>query len=245
LYNKNNKTPDESDGWRTYRSYTAPFSSSETTTEAAYIAGKTAGVDPTVNSDGWTATKVYVPPYTGYDATRTYSRTNEDILGQLIDPAGLVQPVTDAGGNVTNAEVANMYTTSDWSKLQGALKAIALGQCGGTLTLQTRVGGTTAANDTFTYSNTLDNTKVETSSSKRSGTFDFAIPSGGSITAEIQQQNVSALNHYAPAGWTCKAGGVPVTPTLVDVPGTPWDSIRLTIAANQAVSCIQNVTWVP
>ena len=68
---------------------------------------------------------------------------------------------------------------------------------------------------------------------------------GGSVTAEIQQQNVSALTHYAPAGWTCKAAGVPVTPTIVDVPNTPWDSIRLNIAANAAVSCIQNVTYIP
>ena len=245
IYNTNNTTLDSTDGYRTYRSYTSPFNAWESTDEATYVANKTAGVDPSVTTDGWTATKVYVPPYTGYDATHTYSRTNYDILGQLIDPAGLVTPITDVNGTVTNSEVANMYSTADWSKLQGALKAIALGQCGGTLTLQTRVGGTTPANDTFTYSNTTDNTKVETSGSKRSGTFDFAIPSGGSVTAVIQQQNVSALKHYTPAGWVCKAGGVPVIPSIIDVPGTPWDSIQVVIAANEALSCIQNVTWVP
>ncbi len=244
-YNSNNSTSDESDGYRTYRAYTSPFSSWENTDEASYIANKTAGVDPTNTSDGWIATKVYVPPYTGYDATRTYSKANRAILGELIDPAGLVDPVKDASGNVINAELANMYSSTNWADVRDALKAIALGQCGGTLTLQTRVGGTSPANDTFTYSNTIDNTKVETSGSKRSGTFDFAIPSGGSITTEIQQQNVSSLTHYAPAGWSCKAGGVPVTPTIVDVAGTPWDTIRLNIAANQAVSCIQNVTWIP
>ena len=231
-------------GWRTYRVYTSPFSAWEDTDEATYIANKTPGLDPATTTDGWTATKVYTQPYTGYDASRTYSRTNRAILGQLIDPAGLVDPVKDASGNVTNAEVANMYSSAVWADLEFALKAIALGQCGGTLTLQTRIG-TNPANDTFTYSNTLDSTKVETSGSKRSGTFDFAIPGGGSVTAEIQQQNVSALTHYAPAGWTCKAAGLPVTPTIVDVPDTPWDSIRLNIAANAAVSCIQNVTWVP
>ncbi|MBK5331891.1 MAG: VWA domain-containing protein [Ilumatobacteraceae bacterium] len=233
-------------GWRTYRSYTAPFSSSEVSDEASYVAGKTA-IDPTNNSDGWTATKVYVPPYTGYDATRTYSKTNRQILGDLIDPSGIVDPIKDAGGNVINAEVANMYTTTAWSDVQAALKAIALGQCGGTVTLQTRVGGTTPANDTFTYLNALDNTKVDTSGSKRSGTFDFAIPSGGSITAEIRQTQTSTLqDHYAPSSpaWTCKAGGVAITPTIVDVPG-PWDTIRLTVGANQAVSCIQNVTFTP
>ena len=233
-------------GWRTYRSYTAPFSSSEVSDEASYVAGKTA-IDPTNNSDGWTATKVYVPPYTGYDATRTYSKTNRQILGDLIDPSGIVDPIKDAGGNVINAEVANMYTTTAWSDVQAALKAIALGQCGGTVTLQTRVGGTTPANDTFTYKNTLDNTKVETSGSKRSGTFDFAIPSGGSITAEIQQNQTTTLDdHYTPSSpaWTCKAGGVAITPTIVDVPG-PWDTIRLSVGANQAVSCIQNVTFTP
>jgi hypothetical protein len=235
-------------GWRTYRVYAAPFSNSETTTEASYVAGKTAGTDPTNNVDGWTATKVYLPPYTGYDATRTYSKTNRQILGDLIDPTGIVDPIKDAGGNVINAEVANMYTTTAWSDVQAALKAIALGQCGGTVTLQTRVNGTTPANDTFTYKNTLDNTNVETSGSKRSGTFDFAIPSGGSVTAEIQQNQTTTLaDHYTPSvpAWTCKAGGVPITPTIVDVPGTPWDTIRLNVGANQAVSCIQNVTFTP
>jgi type II secretory pathway pseudopilin PulG len=238
--------PGNPSGWRTYPSYTLPFSASQNTDEASYIGGKTA-IDPTNNSDGWSATKVYVPPYTGYDATRTYSKTNRQILGDLIDPAGLVDPIKDGTGAVINAEVANMYTTTAWADIQEALKAIALGQCGGTLTLQTRVNGTTPANDTFTYNNTLNSTKVETSGSKRSGTFDFAIPSGQSITAEIQQQRTTVgVEHYAPGSpaWTCKAGGVPVTPTIVDVPG-PWDTIRLNIAANQAVSCIQNVTFTP
>ncbi|HEY0520198.1 MAG TPA: vWA domain-containing protein [Ilumatobacteraceae bacterium] len=238
--------PGNPSGWRTYRSYTAPFSSSEVTTEANYVAGKSATIDPTVNSDGWTATKVYVAPYTAYDAKHTYSKTNRQILGDLIDPSGIVAPLKDASGNVINAEVANMYTTTAWVDIKDALASIALAQCGGTVTLQTRVNGTTPANDTFTYNNTLDNTKVETSGSKRSGTFDFAIPSGGSITAEIQQQRTTTVvDHYTPAGWTCKAGGVPVTPTIVDVPGTPWDTIRLNVAANQAVSCIQNVTFTP
>jgi hypothetical protein len=238
--------PGTPSGWRTYHSYTAPFLASEVTDGPSYVAGKTNG-DPLNNGDGWTATKIYVPPYTGYDATRTYSKTNRQILGDLIDPAGLVDPIKDATGTVINAEVANMYSSTNWSDVKGALQAIALGQCGGTLTLQTRIGGTTPANDTFTYSNSLSNTKVETSGSKRSGTFDFAIPSGGSITVEIQQARTTVgVDHYAPTGspWSCKAGGVAVTPTIVDVPG-PWESIRLTIAANQAVSCIQNVTFTP
>ena len=107
-----------------------------------------------------------------------------------------------------------MYSSAVWADLEFALKAIALGQCGGTLTLQTRLGGTTAANDTFTYSNTLDNTKVETSGSKRSGTFDFAVPGGGTVTAEIQQQNATASRTTPRRGWSCKADGVPVTPTI-------------------------------
>jgi hypothetical protein len=239
-----NSTSDESDGWRTYVSYTSPFDTWESTDEATYIANNV-GTDPTDGSDGWLATKVYVSPYTAYDATRTYSRSNRDILGQLIDPAGLVLPTTDADGNVDNAEVANMYSTTDWTKLEGALKAIALAQCGGTLTLQTRVGGTTPAGDTFTYVNTLDATKVETGQSKRSGTFDFSIPTGGSVTVDIHPLIVSSLVHYTPAGWSCKAAGVAVTPVPVDIPNTPWDGIRLTVRANDAVSCIQNVTYIP
>jgi hypothetical protein len=85
-----------------------------------------------------------------------------------------------------------------------------------------------------------------TSSEFRSGTFDFAITSGSSVTPEITQQNTSVLDtHYQPDGWSCKAAGLPITPQVVDVPGTVWDSIRLPIAANAAVSCIQKVKWVP
>ncbi len=95
------------------------------------------------------ATKFYEAPYTGYDATHTYPKTNrQDILGDLIDPSGIVDPIKDASG-VINAEVANMYTTTAWTDVKDALKAIALGQCGGTLTLSTPSPTTTPANEHF------------------------------------------------------------------------------------------------
>ena len=42
------------------------------------------------------------PAVHGLRRNRTYSRTNRDILGQLIDPAGLVYPIKNGAGDVTN-----------------------------------------------------------------------------------------------------------------------------------------------
>ncbi len=44
-----------------------------------------------------------------------------------------------SGGQYINVETANLYASNNWNQLPVALKAIALGECGGTLTLQTRL----------------------------------------------------------------------------------------------------------
>ncbi len=172
---------------------------------------------------------------------------NKDILGRLIDPAGIINPedVNPADGIVDNPQTANMYATEDWAQLQGALTAIALGECGGTLTLQTKLTSGSNAGDPFVYQNNIDSTVIETSGIKKSGTFDFPLSGGGSIDVQITPQSLTNLTHYSPAGWTCKVAGAAITPTPIDIPNTPWDGIQLTIAANEAVSCVQNVTYVP
>jgi von Willebrand factor type A domain len=247
-YDASNSTSGEDDGWRAVVSYTSPYTIWEPTDEASFIANNT-GTDPTDGSDGWRATKIYIPPYTGYDATQTISMTNKSILGKLINPAGIIDPedVSPADGVIDNPQTANMYATEDWAKLQGALTAIALGECGGTLTLQTRLTTGTNAPESFVYERSTDNKVVDTSATKRSGTFDFPLAGGGSVDVQITPHTLTNMTHYTPAPtpWTCKAGGLPVTPTPVDIPNTPWDAIRLTISANQAVSCIQNVLYTP
>ena len=276
IYNASNTTADSSDGWRIVKSYTSPFGSWEVSDKASYDAGgggsgwrssvvysapydtweptdeatflaNNTGTNPSDGSDGWRATKVYTPPYTGYDATQTISMSNKDILGKLVNPAGIVTPedVNPADGIVDNPLTANMYATQDWSKLQSALTGIALGECGGTLTLQTKLASGSIANDPFQYQNSLDLKVVETNATKKSGTFDFPLAGGGSVTVKISPQPLSNNSKYSPDGWTCKAGGVALVPTTVDEPSPAWDSIQLTISANQAVSCVQKVIYTP
>jgi hypothetical protein len=119
---------------------------------------------------------------------------------------------------------------------------VALGQCGGTVTLQTKVGSSSAL-DPFTYENTATHETVKTSAAYRSGTFDVALPGGSSTVINIAPQDFSNLTHYQPAGWTCKSAGVAYPFTVVPVAGhAPWTGIQLTVSPNKAVSCIQQVT---
>ena len=53
-----------------------------------------------------------------------------------------------------NETEANMFLEADWTKVPAALKAVALGECGATLTLQTKVGSAYAA-DPFIYQNSI------------------------------------------------------------------------------------------
>ena len=121
------------------------------------------------------------------------------------------------------------------------MTSMALAECGGTVTLQTKINGVNAA-DPFTYQSSIDLTTATTSAQYRSGTFDFDLAGGGSVNVTISPLPTSDLSHYNPGGWTCKAAGTayPFTTTLVD--GGPWTSINLTVSPNQAISCVNAVT---
>jgi hypothetical protein len=85
---------------------------------------------------------------------------------------------------------------------------------------------------------------VQTSAAYRSGTFDVALPGGATQEVTISPQEFTDLVRYAPAGWSCKSGGVAYPFTVVPIEGhSPWTSIRLSVGPNQAVSCIQSVTF--
>ena len=145
-----------------------------------------------------------------------------------------------------------MYVTPDYTNFGLALQTIALSQCGGTLTLQTKVG-TVAAADPFTYQKTAisdstgkalvsDMTVVTTTKAFTSGTFDLNISDGTFRTVEIQPSNLSDLTGYTSGTWSCKAGVTARTFTSVPIPGSTWTGIRVKVATNEAVSCIQTVT---
>jgi hypothetical protein len=240
-YAASNSVPGESDGWRTFLSGGA--SSWVVTTQAEYDASNTTSD----GTDGWLATKVYSEPYTFYEGTGNATIKNYATIGNLVvgNTSGIEGNFVEAlprGGPYTNAAAADLFVLPNYSNFGSALASVALGQCGGTVTLQTKVGSSSAL-DPFTYENTATHETVKTSAAYRSGTFDVALPGGSSTVINIAPQDFSNLTHYQPAGWTCKSAGVAYPFTVVPVAGhAPWTGIQLTVSPNKAVSCIQQVT---
>ena len=235
-YNAGNTTADESDSWRTVNIYTTPFSLWEPTTEALYNAGNTS----TGTADGWDASKVYTEPFTFHEGSTSYNRPNRDILKQFVAPSGAV-PAVLTNGVYTNAAQATYYELPNFTQFAGAMTSLALAECGGTVTLQTKVGSANAA-DPFTYQSSVDLTTATTSAQYRSGTFDYELSNGTAITVSISPMETSTLNAYNPVGWACKAGGVNYAFTTSPIAtGSPWTKVTLSVAPNTAVSCILTV----
>lgn len=234
-YNSGNTTADESDGYRANNIYSSPFSSWEITTEALYNTNNLTAD----NSDGWSSNKVYTQPYTFHENATSYTRPNTEILAQIVSEGATV-PAVPTGGPYTNAAVADLYVLPNWNQFAGALNAMALAECGGTVTVQTKVGSAPAA-DPFTYQNSVDLTIATTSAQYRSGTFDFDLSNGLARTASITPLNLSGLTKYEPVGWSCKSSGADYPFTVTPIAGSPWSTITLSVAPNTAISCVQSV----
>ena len=257
-YDLSNTNTNESDGWRATTTWAA-------TTAAAYQAGNvdsgsgdlfrsvvsgspstwtpvsaakyTASNTTSDSSDGWRAT---------FHEADVLDINNYATIGNLIagNTSGIEGGFVEAmprGGPYLDAAAADLFVLPNYTNFANALASVALDQCGGTVTLQTKVG-TSSALDPFTYQNTTSNETVQTSAAYRSGTFDVALPGGTSQVVTITPQEFTSLNGYAPNGWTCKASGVAYPFTTAPVVGhEPWSSITLTVTPNKAVSCVQQV----
>jgi hypothetical protein len=221
--------------------YTSPYQYWEPTTKSIYDG---------LSSSARQRQKDYTVPYDSYDVAST-SVQNSTILTRLIANNDFGVPAVSVNGEYTNAATANMYLLPNFNQFAGALEAVALAECGGTVTMQTKIG-TNAASDPFTYQHTATTSSaglplsaslntVTTTSTYKSGTFDFAIDNGEFITVEIQPLISSALNGYVPASWSCKAGGVAKAFQTFPIAGSPWTGIRVQVRANEAVSCTQQV----
>lgn len=245
LYEASNVDSGETDNWRT----TVPTGQTNTAWTVVTEAQYTASNETTNSSDGWRSTKTYSEPFTYHDATNNKQILNYALVGNLV-----VDNTTGNMGNFviaqldapqqhyTNAATADLFKSTDYTLFGEALASVALDQCGGTVTMQTKVG-TSSAQDPFTYENTSTHEVVQTSAAYRSGTFDVALPGGSSTTITISPQDFTNLVRYQPAGWSCKSQGSPYAFTVDPIPGhAPWTSITMTVGPNQAVSCIQQVT---
>ena len=208
--------------------------------------------NPNSPPTGYRSEVVWGPPYTEYSAPETTSVRNDRIIGRVIAGGDNYVEAVIEGGQYANVKTANLYSTTNWSLLPTALKAIALGDCGGSLTIQTRINGAPAS-DPFTYQNTqqfdasgnpleIEQRTITTNRVQPARTFDLDITSGLYRDVVIVPQHLSDLAAYQPAGWTCRAGLAERSVELVDIPDSPWKGIKVRVGANEAVSCIQAVT---
>ncbi len=240
-----NTTGDETDGFRPRaggKSYTSPYLDWEPWTGSR--------PDPQAQ---YRSTQVFnSPPYDGYLPAVTANTANSIILSRLVAGNDFGVPAVWDGNAYTNAEEADMYVLPQWTQFTKALEAVALGKCGGTLTLQTKLNGATPVADPFTYQNsgvtdsggaavTLEPTVVRTNQQFTTGTFDFEIADGRFYTVEIRPQNLSDLGGYLPNDWSCRAGVTARTVTPVAIDSSPWSGIRVQVGANEAVSCVLSV----
>ena len=189
---------------------------------------------------------------------------NSDIVGWLVAGNEVERFQDDGSGEFTNLQTGNLFTSPNWSTLSPALQRIALGQCGGTINLQTRQGSATGPNVSTTISflkaaeyydaagtqpvpDALVGTTVSTNGVQKTVTIDMNLKDGRDRYIDIVPQGVANLPTIRFQQWACRSGpnSVPTSPVPVIANGTPvpgWQGVRVRVKANQAVACILVVT---
>ncbi len=171
------------------------------------------------------------------------------VVGDLTGNTGAYNRVDAPAGGAPYADnaatAADVFALPDYSYFAQALDKIVLGECGGTVTLQTKnTADNLGAKDPFTYQNSTDNTVVKTSSAFKSGTFDVAFPGENAKTITITPQEFTNLSAWSHVSWSCKSKAAPYPFTETPVPDhTAWTSITLVVHANEAISCTQMVSY--
>lgn len=185
------------------------------------------------------------------------TKQGSDVLAHLLmnAPSGQV-PAVFADGEYTNPETADFYLQEsfDSDAFAKAMRAAALKDCGGTLTVQTRLSDGSPVEDEFVFENSsyrdesgdpvvAEARRVTTSNNFRTGTFDFEI-SGGSdyFSVDIVPSELQTLGDYTAVGWSCRAGATPKTLTSIPISDSSFDGFTVDVYANEAVSCILEVT---
>ncbi|NNE12084.1 MAG: VWA domain-containing protein [Ilumatobacter sp.] len=187
------------------------------------------------------------------------SKTGSEILAHLLanGPSGEVPAIYDSGaGEYTNPETADFYLQSNFdpTAFAAAMKAAALKDCGGTLTVQTKKTDGSPVADEFVYENVeyRDDTgtvipseprRVTTSPVFRTGTFDFEISAGTPyFSVDVVPQELETLSSYTFVGWSCRAGATAKAVTPIPIDASSWEGFTVDVAANEAVSCVLEVS---
>jgi prepilin-type N-terminal cleavage/methylation domain-containing protein len=194
-----------------------------------------------------------LPNNSGNRDSRLYNNVSaERALGNLMagaHPTAGKQYVeaTYSGGVWQNFDPNNtdLLSTSNWSALGQALTQIALGECGGTVTLQTKRSDGSIAQADVTYNVDLGTgvEQVTTSQISRAAAVDMKFPVGATqVATQIAPYDLDVAG-YTATGWSCSSKGAPLGGSqwsLVDA-GDPAQGIDLTVNANQAISCTMTV----
>ena len=207
------------------------------------------------NNVSWIYNEAVYTNHNASPASATTKKAHETIAGLLTNLAYNEVDAVFSGGEYTNPEVANFYLQSsfDEAAFGAAMKASALKDCGGTLTIQTRLPDGTSVADEFVYENseyrTDDGTPVDaesrvvtTSATFRTGTFDFDIPASTDYySVDIVPQELQTLEDYDFVDWSCRAGATSKSTTSINIDGSTFEGVTVDIGANEAVSCILTV----
>ncbi len=154
----------------------------------------------------------------------------------------------DGGWDAEAVAEADLLTTTNFSEFGGALDSIALSECGGTLTVQTRLrSDTSPLRETVGYEVSAEDmplTEASTSAVNKSAAFDISTDGGASVEILLKPRSLDGTGYRAD-GWTCRTKNVEITDSskmsLHDAGEGAAGGIDLTVAANEAVAC---VLWV-
>ncbi len=200
----------------------------------------------TVTRSGW-------PSYRRRGRTYYTPIPNEVFLGDLTAGGDPSQHGSSASGGYVmrtynnstgwgDVSSANLLVTNDMTKFGSALTQIALAECGGTLTVQTRDSAGAPADASITYQ--VGEEVVTTTRIAKAATFDIPLSGIPSAVVELVPQSFAGTG-YTPASWGCRAGGsdlVQGTDWDLITPGVPGDGIEVTVSATAAVSCTLRVS---
>ena len=216
---------------------------------AEYTASNTTSGSSDPN-DGWKVIHAYpgTGPYDGHENSTKTDKSNKNILADLVAPGGATYAeYNTATASYGDVREVNMFVETNWARFSDAIRDVALGECGGTVTLQTKVASGTSVSDPFTYANLAHQT-VETSASYKSGTFDVVLPGADPSTIQINVLNQSSLNVWKYVGWACTEKGAALSAadmTVLPADANGWRGITLNVKANTAISCVQTVAPKP
>lgn len=142
-------------------------------------------------------------------------------------------------GGWSDVENAQLLVSDDLSTLASALAEIALSECGGTLTVQTRTPSGTTSDIDVTYR--VGPEQSSTSGVRKAAVFDVATESGAAVSVQLLPEIETP--GWSATGWSCTSKGADLGSDygLIEA-ADPGAGIDVTVRANGAVSCTMTVS---